>query len=194
MPRRLLLFALVALAACKGEEKSDSIYLLNREPVSVRGWIRDVAGAKQGETIEMELARRQGLFAATSLWVESSPYASGGIAGNGAFVILDVPPQSATIGFNAPGAETAKLVMQGIPGNAEVFIPDIILERGGSKVLDPKKIQVKLPAKIDKARATGQYANVGGYKVPIVLTPLNQFTERREYPEPPGFRPVATVK
>jgi hypothetical protein len=196
MVRRAFALALLLLAACNGEKKndSDSIYLLNRDPVSVRGWIFDVAGAKHAEIVEIEIARRQGIFMATSLWVESSQYASGGIANNGAVVILDVPPMNATIGFNAPGAENAKLHLQNVPGNADVFIPDIILERGGAKVLDPKKILVRVPAAISKAKPTGKFAMIGGYNVPIVATPIGQFTDRREYPNPGGFRPVATVK
>lgn len=195
MVRRLFATALVLVAACGGEKKDDaSIYLLNREPTSVRGWIHDVAGAKKGETMEMELGRRQSLFASTSLWVENSQYASGGIAEDGAFVILDVPPQKSVIGFNAPGAEDAKLVLENVPGNADVFIPDVVLEHGGATVLDPKKILIRLPMKIDKAQPTGRSAKIGGYSVPIIATPLGQLADRREYPHPGGFRPVAIVK
>jgi len=195
MVRPLFACALFLVAACGGEKTTDeSIYLLNREPTSVRGWIYDVAGAKKSETIEIEIARRQGLFASTSLWVENSQYASGGISQNGAFVILDVPPMQSTIGFNAPGAQDAKLTMQNVPGNADVFIPDIILEPGGAKVLDPKKILIRLPMKIDKARPTGRSAIIAGHQVPIIATPLGQLTDRREYPNPGGFRPVAIVK
>jgi hypothetical protein len=194
MPRRLFAIALLLLAAC-GEKKTDeSIYLMNRDPVSVRGWIADVANAKHANIIDVELARRQELFQSISLWVESSQYSSGGIAPNGAFVILDVPPQKATIGFNAPGAENAQVTMTGVPGNADVFIPDIVLEPGGAKVLDPKKILVRLPMKIDKAKPTGKTATIAGNVVPIIATPLGQLADRREYPNPGGFRPVAIVK
>lgn len=195
MARRLFACALLLLAAC-GEQKTDdeSIYKLNREPTSVRGWIVDVAGATRSDTIEIEIARRQQLFQSTSLWVENAQYASGGISDNGAFVILDVPPHNATVGFNAPGAQNAKLTLQDVPANADVFIPDIVLEPGGAKVLDPKKILIRLPMKIDKAKATGRTATVAGHQVPIIATPLGQFTDRREYPNPGGFRPVATVK
>lgn len=187
--------ALLFVFACSGEKQSEeSIYVLNREPTSVRGWIVDVANAKRAETFEIEIARRQQLFQATSLWVENNQYASGGISDNGAFVILDVPPHEATIGFNAPGAEDAKLVLKNVPGNADVFIPDIVLARGGATVLDPKKILIRLPMRIDKPKATGHMAMIGPYAVPIIATPLGQLTDRREYPNPGGFRPVATVK
>jgi len=81
-----------------------------------------------------------------------------------------------------------------VPGNADVFIPDIMLERGGAKVLDPKKILIRLPMKIDKAKPTGKTAKIAGYDVPIIATPLGQLSDRREYPNPGGFRPVAIVK
>ena len=142
----------------------------------------------------MEIARRTQLFQSSSVWVENTEFASGGIAENGAFIILDVPPMNATIGFNAPGAETAKIVLKDVPGTADVFIPDLILEPSGATVLDPKKILVRLPAKVDKPTPTGKTAKVGGYTVPIIETPLGQMIDRREYPNPGGFRPVATVK
>ncbi len=193
MTRRLAL-ALLLLAACKGAERGDSIYDLSRSPVSVRGWINDVAGAKRGETMEMEIARRTELFTSSSVWVEHAQYASGGIAENGAFIVLDVPPLNATIGFNAPGAESAQLVLKDVPGNADVFIPDLVLENGGAKVLDPKKILIRVPADVAKAAPTGKNATVAGYTVPIIATPLGQLSDRREYPNPGGFRPVATFK
>lgn len=61
-------------------------------------------------------------------------------------------------------------------------------------MLDPKKIEVRLPASVDKPRPTGKTATVAGYTVPIVETPLAQMANRRDYPNPPGYRPVATVR
>ena len=193
-PSLALLMALltIALAACGGGETS--VYKMSRDPVSVRGWILDVKGAKQEEIVDMELARRTQLFQSSTVWVENTEFASGGIAENGSFIILDVPPVNATIGFNAPDAETAKIVLEGVPGNADVFIPDLILEPNGATVLDPKKILVRLPAEVDKPTLTSKTAKVGGYTVPIIETPLSQMIDRRDYPSPPGFRPVATVK
>ena len=185
------LLALV-IAACGGEQGPS--YAVS-DPVSVRGWITDVKGAQRGETIEMEMARRTQLFQSSSVWVEQSQYASGGIAENGAFIILDVPPQTATLGFNAPGAETAKIELRGIPGNADVFIPNVVLEPGGAKVLDPKAIVVRVPSSdVEKATPTGKMASVAGYQVPVMEMPLSAFADRRDYPQPSGFRPVATVK
>ena len=198
MTRRLfvLLTTLVtlALAACSRDEATRNVYAMSREPVSVRGWVLDVKGAKHEEVMDVEIARRTQLFQATSVWVENTEFASGGIGENGAFIVLDVPPQKATIGFNAPGAETAKIVLEGVPGTADVFIPDLILEPNGATVLDPKKILVRLPADVSKPTPSGKTAKVGGYTVPITNTPLAQMVDRREYPNPGGFRPVATVK
>lgn len=195
-PMRRPLFALltIALAACGGETSENSVYKLSRDPVSVRGWIVDVKGAQHSDIMDVEIARRTQLFQSSTVWVEKTEFASGGIAENGGFIILDVPPMNATIGFNAPGAETAKIVLEGVPGTADVFIPDVLLEPNGATVLDPKKILVRLPAKVDKPTPSGKSAKVGSYVVPIILTPLGQMIDRRDYPSPAGFRPVATVK
>ena len=55
--RSARILVLLLLTACGGGEKSSSVYTLDRNPVSVRGWITDVAGAKMAETMEMEIAR-----------------------------------------------------------------------------------------------------------------------------------------
>ena len=192
MIRRVLAIALALLAACKASEKS-SPYSIS-DPVSVRGWITDVAGAKPAETMEQEVARRTQLFVSSSVWVENFEYASGGIAENGAFIILDVPPNNTTIGFNAPGAETAKIVIQNVPGNADVFIPNVVLENGGAKILDPKALRVRVPGYIYQPRPTGKTAIIAGHPVPVMETPINQLLDRRDYPQPTGVRPIATVK
>lgn len=196
MSRRFLAMALFTLVACGGQENSagGEIYRMSREPLSVRGWILDVKGAQRGETVEMELARRTQLFQSTSVWVEDVQFASGGIAENGAFIVLDVPPAKAILGFNAPGAETAQLVLEGVPGSADVFIPDLILENGGATVLDPAKIVIRIPGSVSKPTATNRTAKVAGYTVPIIETPVGAMKDRREYPQVPGFRPVATVR
>ncbi len=190
MLRRLLLLSLIAFAACKGNEDLQ----LASNPTSVRGWILDVKGAKRAETIEMELARRSELFTSTSVWVENVAYATGGIAENGSFIVLDVPPENATLGFNAPGAETGRVELRGVPPNADVLIPSLILQNGGATVLDPSKILVRIPGDVDKPHPTGKTAKVAGYDVPITEVPMKTLMDRREYPFVPGYRPVATVK
>jgi hypothetical protein len=191
-----IIIALLAIACGNGEKTpaGQSVYDLSHEPTSVRGWVLDVAGATKGETIEMELGRRTQLFQSTSLWVEGSQYSSGGIAENGAFILLDVPPLKSTIGFSAPGAQTAKVELEGVPGNADVLIPNVILEPNGAKVLDPKAIRVRIPSDVSKPTPTGKNAKVAGYVVPIMNIPLREFTDRRDYPDPGGIRPIAIVK
>lgn len=189
MFRGVVIGALFLLTAC-GEEGVK----VARDPTSVRGWVLDVKGAQRGETIEMELARRAELFASTSVWVENIDYASGGIAENGAFVVLDVPPESATLGFNAPGAETARVELRGVPSHADVLIPNLILQPGGATVLDPSKMVVRVPGSVSKPTRTGRTANVAGYDVPVVEVPLSQLKDRRDFPQVPGVRPVATVR
>lgn len=194
MTRPLLALCMLALAACK-ESPDKSVFAMSREPVSVRGWILDVKDAKKEEIVDMEIQRRTALFQSTSVWIEETEYASGGITENGAFIILDVPPNKATLGFNAPGAETAKLVLEGVPGTADVFIPDVILEPNGATVRDPKQILVRVPSSdVDKPTRSDKTAKVAGHSVPIILAPLRDFMDRREYPNPGGFRPVATVR
>lgn len=191
MTRPLFALTMLVLAACGGETSSTAI---SRDPVSVRGWILDVKGAQRAENMDLEIARRTTLFQSTSVWVEGTEYASGGVAENGSFIVLDVPPGNPILGFNAPGAETGKVMMEGVPGTADVFIPDLILEPDGATVLDPKKIVVRLAANVDKPTPTGKTAKVAGYTVPIINAPISQMMDRRDYPNPPGYRPVATIR
>lgn len=194
MTRRLLAIAVLVLAACNRAEDGSSPFKMSRDPVSVRGWIYDVKGAKTEQNPDMEIARRGQLFLSTSVWVEGTEFASGGIAENGAFVVLDVPPNNATLGFNAPGAETAKVVLENIPGTADVVIPDVVLENGGATVRDPSKIIVRIVGSVAKPTRTNRTAKVAGHTVPVMEVPITAMNDRRDYPDPGGFRPVATVK
>ncbi|MEA2488639.1 MAG: hypothetical protein QOH21_431 [Acidobacteriota bacterium] len=189
----LSLLVTIALLGCN-ETPSDSPHALSREPISVRGWVEDVDGATRNPIAEMEIARRQEQFAQTSVWVEGNQYASGGVSENGAFIVLDVPPPNATLGFQAPGADGAQLTLQNVPGTADVFIPALFLSKGKVRVGNPKAIQVRLPANIDKAKPTGAFAIIAGHKVPVMATPLREMMDRRDYPSPGGFRPVAIVR
>lgn len=194
MTRQLCALALLLAAAC-GEPEAGSVQTISKNPVSVRGWILDVKGAQTQQNPDLEIARRTELFAGASIWVENTQYASGGIQENGAFVVLDVPPQNATIGFQAQGADQAQLILEGVPPTADVLIPDVILEPGGATVRDPKEILIRVPdTTVRKRTPSGKTARIAGYTVPITLAPMNEMTNRREFPDPGGFRPVATVR
>ncbi len=187
----LICSVLILITGCGGSESG-----VSSAPLSVRGWVEDVegSGAGQVKTIETEIWRRGALFSATSIWVENSPMVSGGIAQNGSFILLDVPKGNATIGFNAPGAESARLSLQNIPGNADVMIPRILLKKGAATVLDPKQILVRIPGKVAVRTPTGKTAIVGGFSVPVFEVPLAELMDRRDYPAPAGFTPLATVR
>lgn len=194
----LLALASLFVAGCGDAAKDKNSLGLSREPTSVRGWIYDVEGAapKEAKAIEMEMARRSQLFQSTSVWVENAGFVSGGVSPDGAFIFLDVPPGKNTLGFNAPGAENAQIVLQDVPGNADVFIPAVMLKRGGAAVLQPEKIKVRIPGTVTAPRPTGKFAIVAGIKVPVIETPLAELADRRDYPDPmQGVpRPLATVK
>jgi hypothetical protein len=190
--RSAILLLMTLLISCSPSEGSRSS--VSRHPLSVRGWVVDVKGATRGETHEMELMRRTVLFQSTSIWVEDAPYVSGAFAQNGSFVLLDVPHEKAILAFNAPGAETAQLVLENVPPGADVFIPDIVLENGGATVLDPSKIMIRVPAGGRQPLAPGHTARIGEYSVPAVEVPLSQMGDRRDFPDPGGFRPVATYR
>lgn len=195
MKRLAVLSLAVILSACGGEKGDFALDNISRQPVSVRGWVDDVAGAKKGETVEMEMARRGELFAQTSVWVEGVTYVTGGVSENGAFVMLDVPPGNVTIGFNAPGAETATMALQNIPPNADVLIPNVVLRPDGSSVVDPSQIRVRIPGDVKELTPTGQTAIVAGNTVPIYAAPIRSFTDRRDYPQTGGIpAPVAIYK
>ena len=194
---RFLALALVlpAIAGCGGESEPAGPQIA-KEPVSVRGWIADVEGAAPtGErTIETEIARRVQLFQSTNVWVENVPFVSGGVSESGSFLLLDVPPGTVTVSFAAPGAENAQLVLQNIPGNADVIVPGVMLRKGGVAVIDPKAIVVRVPARVDKPEPTGTQALVAGQPVAVIRAPYAAFNDRRDYPEPGGVRAVATFK
>jgi hypothetical protein len=195
MNRRLAILLLVALAC--GPERTTNSLGVSKEPLSVRGWIADVETASTANTfrtVETEAARKTDLFHATNVWVENAPYVSGGVAENGAFILLDVPPGNVTIGFDAPGAQNARLVMQNIPGNADVFVPNIILKSGAATLADPTAVKVRLAARVDKSTPTGAFATISGNRIPIINAPVREMVDRHDYPIPPDVAGVTKVR
>ena len=170
---------------------------VSKEPISVRGWISDVQGSPNTsfQSPETDVVRRLQLFQSTNVWVDNAPYVSGGVAENGSFILLDVPPGNTTITFTAPGAAAAKLILQDIPGNADVFVPAMLLKSDSVALLDPKNVKVRLAAKIDQPKPAGITAHVAGLAVPVMSTPIAQMADRHDYPNPPWrTTPLAIVK
>jgi hypothetical protein len=100
-----------------------------------------------------------------------------------------------TITFSAPGAPAARLVLGQIPGNADVFVPAIMLKRDTVALLDPASVKVRLAANIDKATPSGAFATVAGVRVPVMRTPIKEMIDRLDYPNPPATQaPLAVVK
>lgn len=192
MGRFTILLVAAVMAACGNETSRTST--VSKEPVSVRGWIDDVQGSVKSTTPEMETARRTQIFQGTQIWVEGADYVSGGVAENGAFILLDVPPGNVTIGLSAPGVERARIVLQNIPGSADVFLPAVVLKPNGASVVNPQEVKVRVASRIDKPVPTGKSAIVAGLTVPIVNVPINAMVDRHDYPKPKGYQPVATFK
>jgi hypothetical protein len=193
--RAVFLLALIAFACGKPDAKGP---LVSKDPISVRGWVVDVEGNDAGmvKTVETEAARKMQLFQSLYVWVDGAPYVSGGYGENGAFLLLDVPPGNVTISFAGPGTPEDKVVLQNVPGNADVFLGGVLLKKNGTVALDPASVKVRLTAKIDRPRPTGLTAMVGELKVPVTEVPLAQMTDRHDWPTPPGpgFHPLATVR
>lgn len=170
---------------------------VSREPLSVRGWIVDVEGTSNApfHTAETDAARKRQLFQSTNVWVENAPYVSGGVAENGSFLLLDVPPGNTTITFSAPGISAVSLVLQNVPGNADVFVPALLLRRDSVQLLDPGSVKVRMAAQIGRPAPSGATARVAGLIVPVMNTPVAAMTDRHDFPNPPGtLAPIATVK
>ncbi len=193
---KLAAFApLLLIIACGPSEPAGPA--LSKEPISVRGWIADVEGAPDApfRTAETDALRKQQLYQSMYVWVDNAPYVSGGVAETGAFLLLDVPPGNITIEFSAPGTAAAKLVLQNVPGNADVFIPAILLRRDSLALLDPKGVKVRLAGSVDRAKPAGIVSTVAGLAVPVMTTPIAEIADRHEYPvRPAAARPLGTVR
>jgi hypothetical protein len=195
--RHLALVALLLGAACGGVEPNTP--RVSKDPISVRGWILDVDNGGEStryKTVETEAARKAALFQATNIWVDNAPYVSGGVAQTGAFLLLDVPPGTPVIELTPPNSPTARLRMENIPGNADVFLPALILRKDTVVLADPAAVKVRMAAHVAKETPSGTFAIIGGQRVPIMNTPIADMVDRHDYPTPPngGAAPLATVK
>ena len=195
MKRALLILVIALAAACSDENPNTP--RVSKDPISVRGWVTDVEGGPSApfRTVETEAARKTHLFQATYVEVANAPFVSGGVADNGSFLLLDVPPGKVTIVFTAPGAQSARLEMDNVPGNADIFLPGVLLKPNGVTLTDPAGVKARMAARIDKAKASGAFVTVAGLRVPVVDTPIAQMSDRHDYPVPPTtLVPIAKVK
>ena len=193
--RRLLIALTFVITACSDSNPNGP--RVSKEPVSVRGWIVDVAGSASApyQTPETEVVRRMQLFQSIGVWVDNAPYVSGGIAENGSFILLDVPPGNTTITFTPPGGAGARLILENIPGNADVLIPAMLLKGDSVQLLEPANVKVRLSANIAHPTPTGRTARVAGLAVPVLNVPIGAMIDRQEYPNrPAGAKPLATVR
>ena len=189
----------IALASCGGAEKRADGSSMSRSPASVRGWVSDIQSTPTNYSVVKPMsdsALRSDLFSRTNVYVANAQFASGGIAENGSFILLDVPPGAVNIVFQIPGYRDASLQLSGVPENADVLIPGVIVTPNGARPADGASIQVRIPG--ETKRATGQFALVGGIRVPVTEAPLSEMVDRRDYPEPPkgpaAVKPLATVR
>jgi hypothetical protein len=187
-----LLAMLLALSGCGGSEPAGP--KPSKEPISVRGWILDVEGARSTGIAEAETARKMQLFQNTYVEVQGAPYVSGGINENGSFILLDVPPGNVTITFTVPGTVTSSLQLTNIPGNADVLVPALLLANGGVKLAQPKGVVIRVGG--EQSRKLPATAAVAGQPVAVVEVPLSKMTDRRDYPAAPKMAggTMATVK
>lgn len=190
---------IILTAACSNEKPDPAFKQISKEPISVRGWIADIdAGQDSGRfrTVETEAAQRLQNFQSTNIWVDKVPFVSGGVAETGAFVLLDVPPGRAVVGFSAPGIPAASVVIENAPPNADVLIPGLILRRDGVAIADPKALRVRVTSKVETPGPTAMTTTIAGIRVPVTIVPLNAMIDRRDYPTAPAVTPapVARVK
>ena len=175
------------LCACGGEPTGPAI---SKTPVSIRGWLVDpVSDAPQmhylTDTARGDAEQRARLFEQTNLSVEGFPFASGGIAGNGAFIILDVPPGDVTINFQPPQGADSQLFLKGVPAHADILLPGLRMQGSDVTLTDPSRVVVRVPARIEARRPlAGASTTVAGHQVPVLEVPLREMIDRREFPEP----------
>jgi hypothetical protein len=193
--KRLAVITLLA-TACWGPKPGTPV--VSKDPISVRGWILDVENGETTtyHTVETEAARKATLFQGTNIWVDNAPYVSGGVAQTGAFLLLDVPPGNPIIELTPPNGPTARLRMENVPGNADVYLPALILRKGAIVPADPAAVKVRVATRVPKEAPSGAFVTIGGQRIPIMNTPIAEMTDRHDYPTPPGggVTPLATVK
>lgn len=183
-----LSFLILTLSACSSEKPKGAIL---RSPASIRGWIAEIELPDTGyyklrsATTGAADAKME-LFRETTVVVDGYQFASGGVAEYGSFIVLDVPPGDVTLTFTAPTVNDVKLALKGVPANADIVIPGLLLTKQGVKIHDPSKVLVRVPN--DEKVAPGAVVNIGGVDVPVKPVPFGELSDRREWPTPERIR------
>lgn len=195
-PTRLLL-ALVSLAlvACgdgRSLEKAGR-GSFKKGPISIRGWFSEIDVGQQQRKDTVFSVTQPGtrvssylsnLLKETNISVRDVPYASGGVAEDGSFVILDSPPGRIVIDMQAPGISLVPLVLENIPPNADVLIPSLKLTPERVVLLEPERVLVRVPTRTKERKKAAQQAIVGGVRVDVWEVPLREMMDRRDWPNP----------
>jgi hypothetical protein len=175
----------VALIGCGESESGPEV---SRSPASIRGWIGDIELPPNEmyrlmeQTAGINQLKLQ-ILQDTTLSVAGTQVASGGIAENGSFIILDVAPGTVTIIFSAPGLPENMLAIEGVPGNADILLPGVELTREGPKI-DTSRVQARIPEERGRPTPIPPPIRVMGQEVPVRAVTLADLIDRRDYPVP----------
>lgn len=175
----------ISLAGCEAKESGPEV---SRSPASVRGWIGDIELPPNEmyrlmeQTTGINQLKLQ-ILQDTTLSVAGTQVASGGIAENGSFIILDVAPGPVTIIFSAPGLPENMLMIEGVPGNADILLPGVELTLAGPKI-DTSRVLARIPEERGKETPVPPPIKVMGQEVAVKVTSLGELVDRRDYPEP----------
>lgn len=191
--RRIVLALLpFLLVACDGSEslEKEGRGSFKKGPISIRGWIAEIElGLKKPDNVfsvttpgATAVHFQQELFKETNFSVRDVPYASGGVAEDGSFIILDAPPGRVTIDMQAPGVPLVPLVLENIPPNADVFIPSIRLYPDRFELLEPQRVLIRVPSRGNQRKKAAEQAIVGGLRVDVWEVPLREMMDRRDWP------------
>lgn len=156
-------------------------------PVSIRGWVTRVDGVPH--------YGQDGNLYDLNAYVEGIERVSGGVRDNGAFIILGVPPGDSTIVFQAPGVEGAAIHFKGLPPQADVLLPGIVLAPGGVTISNPEAAKVRIPGRRDgEIEPVESKTTANGVSLPTFIVPTRALGDRLNYPKPPPQGNVISVQ
>ena len=167
-------------------------------PVSIRGWVSDIDLPPQETMQVIDPAvgdmRKWAVIGRINLYVEAADYVSGGIANDGSFIMLDVPPGEVNLIFQPPGLPDGRLHLENVPPNADILLPDLAIKGGSVLLNEPELAMVRIPAKVSERRKLESTVRIAGHEIPAWEVPLQEMIDRREYPERNQSPGIAVVK